>query len=258
MLALIWEALRALAQQPAAVPDVPRDARRAFIEAVASGVLPGKALTSLKVLLIGLRAGIVLRGGADGRSRSPRASAPICSSSLTSMFNPLPAIALLPLALIWFGLGVRQHRLRASSIRCCGRSRSTRTRASCRCRTRCAWSAATTASPGLRYVGAHPDSRGVSEHPHRAQDRLGVRVAHADRRGARVRRLVGLGRARLVHLREQEPARDPERVRRTVHRDRDRPRSSRTSIFRTIEARTVRNWGMQNMTAIAGCRHAVA
>ena len=25
--------------------------------------------------------------------------------TLTSMFNPLPAIALLPLALIWFGLG---------------------------------------------------------------------------------------------------------------------------------------------------------
>ena len=26
-------------------------------------------------------------------------------STLTAMFNPLPAIALLPLALIWFGLG---------------------------------------------------------------------------------------------------------------------------------------------------------
>ena len=26
-------------------------------------------------------------------------------STLTSMFNPLPAIALLPLALLWFGLG---------------------------------------------------------------------------------------------------------------------------------------------------------
>lgn len=25
--------------------------------------------------------------------------------TLTSMFNPLPAIALLPLALLWFGLG---------------------------------------------------------------------------------------------------------------------------------------------------------
>ena len=27
-------------------------------------------------------------------------------ATLTAMFNPLPAIALLPLALIWFGLGI--------------------------------------------------------------------------------------------------------------------------------------------------------
>ncbi len=28
-------------------------------------------------------------------------------STLTAMFNPLPAIALLPLALLWFGLGAK-------------------------------------------------------------------------------------------------------------------------------------------------------
>ena len=120
--------------------------------------------------------------------------------------------------------GQRQHRVRASSIRCCGRSRSTRTRASCRCRTRCAWSAATTGSRGLSLRRRHPDSGRVPEHPHRTQDRLGVRVAHADRRGARVRRVVRLRRPRLVHLREQEPARDSGRVRRPVHRDPDRAR----------------------------------
>ena len=53
---------------------------------------------------------------------------------MTAMFNPLPAIALLPLALIWFGLGRRQPGLRARSIRCCGRSRSTPMPGSAACR----------------------------------------------------------------------------------------------------------------------------
>ena len=36
--------------------------------------------------------------------------------TLTSVFNPLPAIALLPLALIWFGLGDMSHHLRAGAF----------------------------------------------------------------------------------------------------------------------------------------------
>ena len=45
-------------------------------------------------------------------------------STLTAMFNPLPAIALLPLALLWFGLGASASSS-SSCIRCCGRWRST-------------------------------------------------------------------------------------------------------------------------------------
>src|SRR6185437_13043402 len=71
----------------------------------------------------------------------------------------------------------------------------------------------------VRIREAHPHSGGVSEHPLGIEDRLGVRVAHADRGGARVRHDVGLGRARLVHLREQERARHPGGVRGPVHRD---------------------------------------
>ena len=108
------------------------------------------------------------------------------------MFNPLPAIALLPLALIWFGLGygsivfVIVHSV--------------------------LWAVALNTHSGflsvsttLRMVGRnyglsgpplcrrHPDSGGISQHSHRTQDRLGVRVAHADRRRARLRRLLGSG-----------------------------------------------------------------
>src|SRR5882672_5574113 len=48
--------------------------------------------------------------------------------------------------------------------------------------------------------GAHPDSGGLRLDPDRPQDRLGVCVAHADRRRAGVRRVVGAGWSRLVHL----------------------------------------------------------
>ncbi len=88
---------------------------------------------------------------------------------------------------------------------------------------------------GLAYVGRILIPAAFPEHPHRLQDRLGVRVADADRGGARVRRVLGLRRPGLVHLREQEPARDPERVRGPVDRDhhracgreRDLPHASR-------------------------------
>src|SRR5262249_55611148 len=51
----------------------------------------------------------------------------------------------------------------------------------------------------------------------------GLCLAHADRRRAGVRRLLGQRWARLVHLRKQEHARHTRRVRRAVHRDPDRP-----------------------------------
>src|SRR5690606_8879719 len=64
-----------------------------------------------------------------------------------------------------------------------------------------------------RFHCAHFDSGRVPEHPDGAQGRLGVRMAHVDRGRARVRRELGRGRSRLVHLRAQEPARDSRRVR---------------------------------------------
>ena len=43
--------------------------------------------------------------GRGGSAQSQALPVPAFSATLTAMFNPLPAIALLPLALIWFGLG---------------------------------------------------------------------------------------------------------------------------------------------------------
>jgi len=76
----------------------------AFYHALFGGGLLGKAWTSIKVLLIGYGAGIMLAALLTVFAIMSRIGTDFLET-LTSMFNPLPAIALLPLALIWFGLG---------------------------------------------------------------------------------------------------------------------------------------------------------
>jgi NitT/TauT family transport system permease protein len=76
----------------------------AFFDAVVQGVLLARAWTSIKVLLLGYGAGIALAGVLTVVAISSRIGTDLLET-LTGMFNPLPAIALLPLALIWFGLG---------------------------------------------------------------------------------------------------------------------------------------------------------
>jgi NitT/TauT family transport system permease protein len=76
----------------------------AFLKGIASGELIIKLWASLKVLLTGYAIGIVLAGLLTAISIASRIGTDFLET-LTSMFNPLPAIALLPIALIWFGLG---------------------------------------------------------------------------------------------------------------------------------------------------------
>jgi NitT/TauT family transport system permease protein len=69
-----------------------------------SGELPARVLASVKVLLMGYAAGVALAAVLTTFAVSTRIGTDFLST-LTAMFNPLPAIALLPLALLWFGLG---------------------------------------------------------------------------------------------------------------------------------------------------------
>ncbi|MEO8278737.1 MAG: ABC transporter permease [Ideonella sp.] len=73
-------------------------------EATASGVIPQRAANSLIVLLQGFAIGVVLAMLLAALAATTRFGADLLDL-LTSVFNPLPAIALLPLALMWFGLG---------------------------------------------------------------------------------------------------------------------------------------------------------
>jgi NitT/TauT family transport system permease protein len=75
-----------------------------FWHDIRNGVLINRTVTSLRTLVIGYAFGLVLAGLFTTFAVASGIGTRILST-LTAMFNPLPAIALLPLALIWFGLG---------------------------------------------------------------------------------------------------------------------------------------------------------
>lgn len=103
VLALAWELYGRALNNPLLFPTF-----SATIEALArstlSGELPAKAWASIHVLLIGYGCGIALAGLLTAAAITSRIGTDFLET-MTSMLNPLPAIALLPLALIWFGLG---------------------------------------------------------------------------------------------------------------------------------------------------------
>ena len=76
----------------------------ALVEGVKSGIIPARALASVKVLLMGYSSAVVLAAILTVLAINTRIGTDFLET-MTAMFNPLPAIALLPLALIWFGLG---------------------------------------------------------------------------------------------------------------------------------------------------------
>jgi len=103
LLAVVWEVYARLLNNPLLFPTFTATIH-AFVDGIVGGGLLGKAWTSIKVLLIGYTSGIFLAALLTMLAITSRFGTDFLET-LTSMFNPLPAIALLPLALIWFGLG---------------------------------------------------------------------------------------------------------------------------------------------------------
>jgi NitT/TauT family transport system permease protein len=102
-LALIWEAYGRYLNNNLLFPTF-SETMSAFFTNIGNGVLPARAWSSIKVLLMGYAAGVTLAAILTGLAITTRLGTDFLET-LTSMFNPLPAIALLPLSLIWFGLG---------------------------------------------------------------------------------------------------------------------------------------------------------
>ena len=103
LLAVIWEFAARLAGNDLLLPTFGQTAA-AFFADLASGELIDKAGISIGLLLQGYLLGVVVAFALTALAVSSRFGRDLLST-LTSMFNPLPAIALLPLALLWFGLG---------------------------------------------------------------------------------------------------------------------------------------------------------
>ena len=103
VLAIAWEAYGRWLANPLLFPTFV-ETLEAFVSNIASGVIPQRMVVSLQTLVIGYGIGIVLAALLTTLAIGSRIGADLLET-LTSMFNPLPAIALLPLALIWFGLG---------------------------------------------------------------------------------------------------------------------------------------------------------
>ena len=76
----------------------------ALWEAALAGELLGKVVNSVRLLLQGYATGLFLATVLTTLAILTTIGNDFLET-LTAMFNPLPAIALLPLALIWFGLG---------------------------------------------------------------------------------------------------------------------------------------------------------
>jgi NitT/TauT family transport system permease protein len=102
-LALVWEIYATVLDNPLLFPKFSATFE-AFIEGMVKGQLIERAWFSVKVLLQGYAAGLALAAVLTALAITSRVGNDFLET-LTAMFNPLPAIALLPLALIWFGLG---------------------------------------------------------------------------------------------------------------------------------------------------------
>jgi NitT/TauT family transport system permease protein len=103
LLAAVWQVYATALNNPLLFPKF-SETFAAFYAGIMNGVLLTRAGFSIKVLLQGYALGLALAALLTALAITSRIGNDLLET-LTSMFNPLPAIALLPLALIWFGLG---------------------------------------------------------------------------------------------------------------------------------------------------------
>ncbi|WP_256577688.1 MULTISPECIES: ABC transporter permease [unclassified Pseudomonas] len=104
-LAIVWELYARWLGNPLMFPPFSETAQ-ALSHDLFNGVLPLAVVSSLKVLLMSYGLAILLAAILTTLAVSTRIGTDVLAT-LTAMFNPLPAIAILPLAMLWFGLGVQ-------------------------------------------------------------------------------------------------------------------------------------------------------
>ncbi|WP_395405030.1 ABC transporter permease [Pseudoduganella sp. UC29_106] len=103
VLALVWELAARWTNNDLLLPTFLQTAR-ALIEGISTGELLSRVGASLTVLAQGYAAGIAAALLLTALAVLTRLGRDLLETCV-AMFNPLPAIALLPLAMLWFGLG---------------------------------------------------------------------------------------------------------------------------------------------------------
>jgi NitT/TauT family transport system permease protein len=103
VLAIIWEVYARYVDNELLFPTF-SSTIEAMMTNLANGVLISRVWVSLRILLMGYGLGIGIATVLTCLAVGFRLGTDLLEI-LTAMFNPLPAIALLPLAMIWFGLG---------------------------------------------------------------------------------------------------------------------------------------------------------
>ena len=103
LMAAAWQGYAIYRGNPLLLPTL-TETIDSGMESIRDGSLPARAWISIKVLLTGYLIGLFLAAALTVFAMSSRIGSDFLETA-AAMFNPLPAIALLPLALIWFGLG---------------------------------------------------------------------------------------------------------------------------------------------------------
>ncbi len=102
--ALLWEGAARWSDNPLMFPSL-METLQAFGNGIRDGSLLGRVMASIEVLLMGYAIAIFIAACLTIFAVSSSFGADVLTT-LAGMFNPLPALAILPLALLWFGLGI--------------------------------------------------------------------------------------------------------------------------------------------------------
>ncbi|BAY88687.1 MULTISPECIES: ABC transporter permease [unclassified Tolypothrix] len=102
LLIILWQVYVSVSQVPALLIPTPLSVLQVLIQDLLSQKLLQSTLSTLSILCTGMLAGVILGTGLAAFAKVSRFGQDLLVV-LSSMFNPLPAIAILPLVIIWFG-----------------------------------------------------------------------------------------------------------------------------------------------------------
>jgi NitT/TauT family transport system permease protein len=103
LLAIGWEVYARTLNNPLVFPAFTATIAALF-DGIVTGELPRAAAATIWLLVKGYALGLVLAALLTAFASVSRLGTDLLQT-LTAMFNPLPSIAMLPLAMVWFGLG---------------------------------------------------------------------------------------------------------------------------------------------------------